>query len=253
MKVIDFEIEIPKYKNKTEIVIVGDAHRGNYYHDEELWKLYYEGSAGHEGFKTEKNTYIVSIGDLMETCMADSKGVQDQSEWIEDQYLWVKGQLKPIVADGRLIGMVDGNHERRATRNWFRTTRLMAKELDVPYSDGIMVINLTLKKGEKIREYKLCVAHGWGSGRTKGGKINSIMRLAKIVGDADVYAVGHLHDKIQTTGSIFFNDKVTERLFCMTGAYLKYGGYVEEKLYELPSRGSIKITFHFDIDRVSAR
>ena len=253
MKIINFEIEIPKYKNFTEIVIVGDRHFGNKFYDPELWKLYYEGSSGHEGFKTNKNQYVLCIGDLMETAMKDSLGVQDQSEWIEDQYLDTKEWLTVIKEDGRLIGLIEGNHEARATRNWLRTTRLLSKELGVPYTQGVMVVNITLWKGDVKRKYKICAAHGYGFGRTIGGKVNAIMRLAQIVGDADVYVIGHLHDKISVVRPIFVGGKLTERLFCMTGAYLSYGGYVEDKLYSPPSRGSLKVKLHFDIDRVSAR
>ncbi len=253
MKIIDFEIEIPKGKTSIEIVIVGDVHRGNSFFDEELWKLYYEGTKGHEGFKTDKLTYVLCIGDLMETALKDSLGVQDQSEWIEDQYLWTKDWLKPVQEDGRLIALLEGNHEKRATRNWLRTTRLLSKELDVPYAEGLMIINILLRKGEKIRKYKLCAAHGAGSSRTVGGKVNSIMRMQKIVADADIYVMGHLHDRIAMSVPIYLNDVMTEKLFGMTGAFLEYGGYAEEKLYSPPARGSLKLKLHFDIDRVSAR
>ena len=253
MKVVDFEIEIPQYKTFTEVAIIGDVHRGNEFFDEKLWNWYYEGSTGHIGFKSEKNTYVICIGDLMETAMKDSLGVQDQSEWIEDQYLWTKEWLTPIKKDKRLIGLIEGNHEKRASRNWLRTTRLLAKELKVPYAQGVMVINLILKKGDKERRYKICACHGYGMSRTKGGKMNSIMRMRDIVADADVYVMGHLHDKIAMIVPIFINGGVKERLFGMTGAYLKYGGYSEEKLYSPPARGSLKLKFHFDIDRVSGR
>lgn len=253
MKIINFEIEIPKYKNFTEVIIVGDVHRGNRFFDEKLWKLYYEGTNGHEGFKTNKNQYVLCIGDLMETALKESLGVQDQSEWIEDQYLWTKEWLTSIKEDSRLIGLIEGNHEARATRNWLRTTRLLSKELGVPYTQGVMVVNLTLWKGDIKRKYKICAAHGYGFGRTIGGKVNAIMRLKSIVADADVYVIGHLHDKIAIMSPIFFNGVLKEVLFGMTGAYLEYGGYVEDKLYSPPSRGSLKIKLHFDIDRVSAR
>ena len=253
MKIIDFEIKIPRYKTSTEIDIVGDIHKGNRFFDEDLWNKYHVGSIGHEGFKTEKNTYIICTGDLMETALKDSLGVQDQTEWIEDQYLWTKDWLSPINKCGRLIGLVEGNHERRASRNWLRTIRLLSKELDVPYGQGVMVVNIILKKGDKERKYKICATHGYGNARTKGGKMNSIMRMRDIVADADVYVMGHLHDKIAMTVPILLDDVFKDRLFCMTGAYLEYGGYSEEKLYSPPARGSIKLKLHFDIDRVSAR
>lgn len=253
MKIINFEIEIPQYKTATEIDIVGDIHRGNRYHDELLWNLYYVGSTGHEGFKTDSNGYVICTGDLMETALKESLGVQDQSEWIEDQYLWIKEQLQPIRDDNRLICLVEGNHEKRASRNWFRTTRLLSKELDVPYAEGVIVVNVILKKGSKERRYKICACHGYGSARTKGGKMNSIMRMRDIVSDADVYVMGHLHDKIAISVPILVGNEFKERLFGMTGAFLKYGGYSEEKLYSPPARGSLKLKLHFDIDRVSAR
>ena len=253
MKIIDFEIEIPQYKTFTEIAIIGDVHRGNEFFDEELWNMYYEGTPRHKGFKTKKNMYVICIGDLMETAMKDSLGVQDQSEWIEDQYLWTKGWLTPINDDGRLIALIEGNHERRASRNWLRTTRLLSKELDVPYSAGFMIINIILKKGDIERRYKICACHGYGNARTKGGKMNSVMRMRDIVADADVYVMGHLHDKLAMIVPILIDDKPKDRLFGMTGAYLEYGGYSEEKLYSPPARGSLKLKLHFDIDRVSAR
>ena len=253
MKIIDFEIEIPKYKNFTEVAIIGDRHYGNEFYDPKLWDLYYEGSTGHEGFKTNKNMYVLCVGDLMETAMKDSLGVQDQSEWIEDQYLNTKEWLKPINDDKRLICLVEGNHESRATRNWFRTTRLLCKELDVPYAKGVVVVNLILCKGDKVRKYKIVACHGVGSARTKGGKLNSVMRMRDIVADADIYVMGHLHDKMSVEVPILLNDVFKDRLFCMTGAYMIYGGYSEEKLYSPPARGSLKVKFHFDIERVSAR
>ena len=187
MKVIDYEIEIPRYKNATEITILGDVHKGNMFFDNALFDKYYEGGIGHRGFKTDKNMYVLTTGDLMETCMAESAGVQDQDEWIEDQYLWIKDMLEPIEEDDRLIGMIEGNHERRLSKNWFRTTRLLSRELNIPYSMGTMVINIILKKGGNTREYKICAAHGKGWSRTVGGKFNTVYRLNSVVGDADAY------------------------------------------------------------------
>jgi len=253
MKVIDFEIEIPQYKTFTELIVVGDVHKGSEYFDEKLWNMYYEGNSSHEGFKTKKNIYILCIGDLMETALKDSLGVQEQSEWIEDQYLWTKEWLKPIAEDKRLIALIEGNHERRASRNWLRTTRLLSKELSVPYSAGFMIINLILKKGDRERHYKIVACHGYGRSQTKGGKINSLMKMGLIVADADLYVMGHLHDRFAVSAPIILSDISKDRVFGMTGAYLEYGGYAEEKMYTPPARGSLKVKFHFDIDRVSAR
>jgi len=253
MKIINFEIEIPKYKNYTEIGILGDVHYGNRYFDQKLFDKYYIGSKSHEGFKTDKNMYIISTGDLMETSLKDSLGVQDQDEWIEDQILWIMDILKPIHDEGRLIAMIDGNHEQRATKNWFRNTRLIAKILDVPYHHGYLIVNITLVKGEKKRKYKIACHHGYGYARTRGGILNAVMKMPSIVGDADAYVMGHLHNKFAVEVPIMLGDKIVDRIVGMTGAYLSYGGYTEDKLYTIPARGSLKLKLHFDIYRITGR
>ena len=116
-----------------------------------------------------------------------------------------------------------------------------------------MVVNVHLFKGEEEKTYKIVAHHGYGWARTYGGKVNSIMRMADIVEDADAYVMGHLHDKIALIKPIFQNGNIHNRLFGMTGAYLKYGGYVEDRLYSPPARGSLKLKLHFDIDRITAR
>ena len=253
MKVIDFEIEIPRYKNFTEIAILGDVHKGNKYFDAKLFDQYYEGSSGHKGFKDDPNMYIITTGDLMETALKDSLGVQDQSEWIEDQFIWVRDKLQPISSDDRLIAVIEGNHEHRATRNWIRTTRLLAHDLDVPYCAGYLLLNIHLKKNGNIRDYKIALHHGYGYARTIGGKANAVLRMSNIVGDADAYVMGHLHDKFAMVMPIQLNGKWKDRLVGMTGAYLIYGGYVEDRLYSPPARGSLKLKLHFDIPRITGR
>jgi len=253
MKIIDFTIEIPKGKRSAEIHVVGDVHRGNKYFDEPLWDWYSKGSKNHLGFKTDKNVYVVCVGDLMETSLQLSAGVQDQVEWIEDQYLWTKEWLTSIAEEGRLIGLAEGNHERRASKNWIRTTRLLGKELGVPYSAGILVVNIKLIKGMAERKYKLCFAHGKGWSRTVGGKFNACYRLNAIVGDADAYVIGHLHEKMSIVKRRYMNGKLKDVLYGITGAFLEYGGYGEESMYSPPAAGCLKLKLHCDIDRVSAR
>ena len=252
-EIINFDIDIPQYKTYSEIAVLGDLHKGNRFFDSVLWKRYYIGSASHKGFKDDSNMYVMCIGDLMETALKDSLGSQDQEEWIEDQYEWVKDQLEPIADEGRLIGILEGNHERRATRNWFRTSRLLARDLGVPYGQNSMIVNLILHKGEHEKKYKMFATHGSGSSRTLAGKLNTVMRMADIVSDADIYVCGHLHSRIAITAPIYKDDVEHERLFGMTGAYLSYGGYAEERMYQPPARGSLKLKLHYDIDRVSGR
>ncbi|KKK69508.1 hypothetical protein LCGC14_2933350, partial [marine sediment metagenome] len=95
--------------------------------------------------------------------------------------------------------------------------------------------------------------HGYGYARTMGGKVNSVLRMSNIVGDADAYVMGHLHDKFAMVMPIQLNGLWKNRLIGMTGAYMKYGGYAEDRLYSPPARGSLKLKLHFDIERITGR
>ena len=253
MKKLEYNITLRSDQNDVDIFMLADIHYGNRYHDKKLFQKYYVGDKDHEGFKTNKDYHVLCIGDLMETALKESKGVQDQNEWIEDQYMWVRDMLTPVAKDGRLIGLIDGNHERRAMRNWFRTNKMLASDLGVPYCGDSALIKVNLLKGCIKKSYTIYAHHGFGSSRTDGGKMNAAKRLALIVADADVYVIGHLHDKFAKISPVFIKGVAEDRLFCMTGAYLTYGGYVEERGYSPPARGSLKVKLHFDINRVSAR
>lgn len=246
MKEIHKIIDLRDNQNFVEVFVLGDTHFGNKYHDAELFDLYYQDML-------KPDNYVVCVGDLMESAVFGSLGEHDQTKMINEQYLKIRELLKPISDDDRLLGLIYGNHEKRLLKNNFDIIDLLSKDLNVPNLEYMGIINLTLRKKNKTRCYRIAVAHGRGSGRTIGGKLNVVLNFAKIVNDADVYVIGHLHDKIAVTKSVFTSMGIKDAVFGITGAYLKYGGYVEEAMYTPPSRGSLKLRLHFDMERVSAR
>lgn len=246
MKEIHKIIDLKDDQEFVEVFALGDTHFGNKYHDSELFDLYYQDML-------KSDNYVVGLGDLMESAVFGSLGEKEQTKTINEQYIKIRDLLKPIAKEDRLLGLVYGNHEKRLLKNNFDIIDLLSKDLNVPNLEYMGIINLNLRKHKRFRNYRMAVAHGRGSGRTVGGKLNVVLNFAKIVNDADVYVIGHLHDKIAITKSVFTAQGVKDAVFGITGAYLKYGGYVEEAMYTPPSRGSLKFKFHFDMDRVSAR
>lgn len=109
-----------------------------------------------------------------------------------DQVDEVVELLEPLAAKGRLLGYVGGNHERRTIKTFGDCGRTIAKELKVPYSRGVQLIDIKFGKHDP---FKVSLWHGGGSARTKGAKAQMLHRF---MGQADshVYMVGHLHDVV---------------------------------------------------------
>jgi hypothetical protein len=100
--------------------------------------------------------------------------------------------LKPLADAGRLLGYVGGNHERRTIKTFGDCGRLIARELKVPYSRGVQLIDI---KYGKHNPFKVSLWHGGGSARTKGAKAQMVHRFMHQA-DSHVYLVGHLHDVV---------------------------------------------------------
>jgi len=100
--------------------------------------------------------------------------------------------LKPLQKAGRLLGYVGGNHERRTIKTFGDCGRLIARNLEVPYSRGVQLIDIHFGKHNPFR---VSLWHGGGSARTKGAKAQMLHRFMHQA-DSHVYMVGHLHDVV---------------------------------------------------------
>lgn len=100
--------------------------------------------------------------------------------------------LQPLAKAGRLLGYVGGNHERRTIKTFGDSGRLLARNLGVPYSRGVQLIDIWYGAH---KPFKVSLWHGGGAARTKGAKAQMLHRF---MGQADsqVYLTGHLHDVV---------------------------------------------------------
>jgi len=135
--------------------------------------------------------YVILGGDLIDAATVLSIGspYENTGEPI-DQVSGVIELLSPLAKDNRLLGYVGGNHERRTMRTFGDVGRLIAKQLGVPYSRGVQLLDVWY--GDH-RPFRISVWHGSGGARTKGAKAQMLHRF---MGQADstCYLVGHLHD-----------------------------------------------------------
>lgn len=190
--------------------------------------------------------YTILNGDLMNTAITSS--VSDSYE----EQMKPAEQLKrcvelfgPLAEQGKILGITDGNHERRITRNvGVDMTELLATQLGLAdaYSAGDIVLFLsvgankanTKRKGAAHRPffYTIFARHGAGGGAMKGGKVNRLQRFSDVA-DADVYIGSHTHDDIVMHDAIYRIDRqhatasLCDRTYVNTPSALNYGGYGE--------------------------
>lgn len=98
--------------------------------------------------------------------------------------------LEPLAGAGRLLGYVGGNHERRTIKTFGDAGRLLARELQVPYSRGVQLIDIDYGRN---KPFKVSLWHGGGAARTAGAKMQMLHRFTQQA-DSHVYMVGHCHD-----------------------------------------------------------
>lgn len=109
-----------------------------------------------------------------------------------DQVDEVVELLEPLADKGRLLGYVGGNHERRTIKTYGDCGRTIARELKVPYSRGVQLIDIHFGEHKPL---KVSIWHGGGSARTKGAKAQMLHRFMQQA-DSQIYFVGHLHDVV---------------------------------------------------------
>jgi predicted phosphodiesterase len=236
-------VELPENWECCYLIPISDCHIGDPNFDEQKLMRYIE------WIKKTENAMVILVGDIMNTATRDS--VSDSYSEIMnpmDQLRYATKLFEPIK--DRIIGVTTGNHERRIMRSTsIDTSAMLAANLGTFYrEDGLF---LKIRVGKKTKNskkvaYMVYATHGFGGGKKIGGKANNLQSISNNI-FADVYIVGHTHT-LQAFQDIFLlpdpkNNNVMEvkRTFCNAAAFLKYGGYGEEKGFTPSKLGTVRL------------
>ena len=199
-------------------------------------------------YKT-KNAYVLGMGDYLECATRNSigSGVYEQKDIVQGQLEKMVEYLKPIAKEGRLLGLLDGNHENPIFKETgLNITKIMTQMLGVDYLGW--GVNMRLRVGEQI--YKIFATHGSSGSRYISTKLNPLMKFADVY-DAEIFCMGHVHELAHFVKPYFIQDskhmymKEINKHFILTGAFLSFwDGYAEQKQLVPSRKGSSKITLH---------
>ena len=234
-----YRIPFDKYNEPIYLIPFGDIHRSAPLCHVEKWLEFLDWA------KHKKRSYFLGIGDYddlassSERINLNKKNFHDSTvHTLEELYEKnVDRFYKEIkFMEGKLIGLVEGNHYAEFSSG-ITTTQLLAQKLKTKYLGVSSFIRLTFeysKSKKRTHSIDLFVHHGKGSGKRMGSSLNTVEDMIRIA-DADIYLMGHDHKKscgyltklkLNSGGGqlTLHNRKI---MMGRTGSFLK--GYVPEE------------------------
>lgn len=231
-------MNILKYDFSSDIQVVnlGDVHRGDETCDVKAFLRDIEYIRSHE------NCYWVSTGDLLNVALKSSKSNVYTSMSLTKELGIIRKELEPIAK--KCLGLVASNHHARLEKDTgLDLDSVICDALGLPFLGKIGLINL--KVGASC--YYVGMHHGLGGGSMRGGKINGLSRLARIIPGADIYLEGHTHSYASFINEVPYIDKKRNTFkshkahFVTTGHYLQWDdSYAQDlKLEPMPIGSAI--------------
>lgn len=219
-------INLPRDADSVEILLASDIHTGSAEFSERKWKAF-------EEVLSQPNTYVMFVGDQMEYATRSSKSdVYTQKLSPRQQKDWWIEHLRPFAKAGKVLCIVDGNHEyNRASKE----------------SDAFPLFDIALALGIEDRYRSEAAFVDIGVGSIKGGtrQVHYVVRAchkaqnngnygtADGFDGIDIFVSGHTHRPTdKPLGKLVYdtsNKKVYEKTVenIVSGHFLDFGGYGE--------------------------
>jgi len=234
-------------KDELLLIGLGDVHLGSTDCNVEKFKRTVD------WIKSKPNSRVIIMGDLIDAGLKDSigGGTFDNDSTPEQQMTTIIDLLKPIKE--KIWCILSGNHEDRVRqRTSIDVTNLIASALDAKYCGSSCFIKVMFGK----QNYIIFAAHGNTGSLTPSGKLGAVMKFGAYI-DADLYMMGHVHELMHHTTDylhVSLKDKMIltdKRHYVLTGHFLNYGGYAEQKGYAPGKTGVAKIILRKDKKKIT--
>ena len=236
MKGLNFSVD----SDSAYIVPIGDTHIGDPGFVEDKLRSYINWILERE------HCYVMLLGDIFETPVS---GGRSTNTWL------LPDGLSPVDAErkavelfepiaSRIIGIVEGNHEKRATQlvGVSSLTRLTDALGLADYYDRKMV-KTRLKVNEQ--SYNIVATHGWGGARLVGGQLNKAISMGRVTADADVYLTGHEHSLLMARQAIDLEREGIElrQVYVGCGCFVEWTEFQQGMQITKPGIGAPRIRF----------
>lgn len=235
----------PNNDNLAEVLFIGDIHYGHPNCEIERVTAMFD-------YAIKSHTYVLLMGDLIESATRDSVGdsVYHQHFNPQEQMDAMIEILRPLANEGLIIGLHSGNHENRIGKlTSIDVSKVMSDTLRVPYLGYACWTELSVGR----QKYAVYSTHGWGGAKFKHSKIKSVMDMLAWI-DADCVISGHMHSLVAEPVAKQTIDhrrhKVVEKkcYAVITGSYLSWDNSYAQMANMPPAKlGSPKGKFRADV------
>lgn len=257
------EIDIKSVKNSINLWAFGDVHRDATSCDEKRWKWFLNKAAKDD----PQHTYYIGMGDYHDLASAREQvhlnrnslhetTMESLDEMVEKNNRKFAKEIKQM--NGRLIGLVDGNHNWRFP-NGITASEDLANRMGCPHLGWLSHITLNFKIGKKTQNVYIVACHGRAGGKRIGTSINQVEDMKAIFPMADIYIMGHNHDRGAWPIDILYpthngHIKQKRQFLCRSGSFKKAyetgkSAYEVGRLLRPADLGALKLVvgFHYDM------
>jgi predicted phosphodiesterase len=209
-----------------DILPIGDLHLGS---EESMF------DKAVEFVENNPEAKIILLGDLVDNAIAESLGD------VYSQTTNPHGALQVILEfltkyKERILGVVSGNHERRTWRKvGVDPIGLMCEQLNIPYTDDLLIIDIGIKgkgtyRGSKHRtHYAIACHHGQSGGRFPEKSMRQHRYFQGMVGNVDVYITGHTHVPQASLTAIYEYNPRNKKISIRNVQHITIPAWTEEK------------------------
>lgn len=264
-KVVHKTITLKQITDPISIYFWGDVHWDTKSCDKERWKYFLKRTRETQ----DENTYYVGMGDYHDFASTSEKQAIDNSkihETTREKFDEIAEKDNRAFAmeikhmRGKLLGLLHGNHSWNFISGK-NSTEDLADRMEAEYLGWICYYHLTIQ-GEKGRHkcIDMVLCHGKAGGKLAGSSINQVEDLKRIFPLADIYCMGHDHNRGAWPVSVLYWDSFTMKIkqkrqfLCRSGTFKK--GYAEDsagyeiaKLFRPSDLGVIKLNLSIHRDR----
>jgi hypothetical protein len=263
-KILEDEINIKRSFDPITIYFFGDVHRDTRNCDVDRWKYFLKQAKD----SMDENTYFIGLGDYNDFASTSEKKKISHAELHETTRDMLDSMVEKHNRDfaseisfmrGRVLGFIDGNHswvfENGKTSNEDLAERMDTKDLGWLCHYTLMVRCNTHRINRAIH---MILCHGKAGGKTLGITVNQVGDLKNIFPIADLYVMGHDHQRIAHPSSVLvpirglkgYQIKQKRQLLCRSGSFMRAyennsSSYQIFKLYRPSDIGALKVRIQF--------
>lgn len=213
---------------------LGDVHLGARTHHAKMWQQWLT------FLRDKPNASLLGTGDFLNTAIIGSKSdVYDDKMTVGEAKRLLIQQLRPLAEEGRIDGLMPGNHEDRIKRAIGDCPiQDVCDQLDVPYIESAAM----MLYGVGAIEYRVFLRHGTGNGQSMAA-----LNKSRSVIPADCYVTGHTHRQQVLAEDIFDVEETRSRVSrrkwyaVSSGSFLGYERYAAQRGYSPGRLGAPRI------------